>query len=102
MTKKLRNFPGVYPSLKLKSSVFYQVLESFLFAKKSLALGACSEAELGTKERAALARMFHEWLAATLDMAVLPGVLGCRLLRRNVQVRLGTYTLRLPEARPSS
>jgi hypothetical protein len=29
-------------------------------------------------------------------MAVLPGVLGCRPLRRTVQVRLGTNTLRLP------
>jgi len=37
-----------------------------------------------------LARIFHESPAATLDMAVLPGVLGCRLLRRTVQVRLGT------------
>ncbi|UCG12449.1 MAG: hypothetical protein JSU72_18495, partial [Deltaproteobacteria bacterium] len=27
---------------------------------------------------------------ATTDMAVLPGVLGCRPLRRTVQVRLGT------------
>jgi len=31
-----------------------------------------------------------------MDMAALPGVLGCRLLRRTVQVRLGTNTLRLP------
>jgi hypothetical protein len=37
-----------------------------------------------------LARIFHELLAATTDMAVLPGVLGCRTLRRTVQVRLGT------------
>ncbi len=29
-------------------------------------------------------------------MAVLPGVLGCRSLRRTVQVRLVTNTLRLP------
>jgi hypothetical protein len=29
-------------------------------------------------------------------MVVLPGVLGCLLLRRTVQVRLGTITLRLP------
>ena len=29
-------------------------------------------------------------------MAVLPGVLECRLLRRTIQVRLGTNTLRLP------
>ena len=33
--------------------------------------------------------MFHELLTATADMAVLPGVLGCRTLRRTVQVRLG-------------
>ena len=39
---------------------------------------------------AGLARMFHELLAATADMAVLPGVLGCRTLRRTVQVRLGS------------
>ena len=42
----------------------------------------------------ALSRMFHEWPTATVDMAVLPGVLGCcfdRLtLRRTVQVRLGS------------
>ncbi|MEE9527133.1 MAG: hypothetical protein V3W07_05655, partial [Syntrophobacteria bacterium] len=44
---------------------------------------------------AALTRIFHESLAATTDMAVLPGVLGCRPLRRTVQVRLGTNTLRL-------
>jgi hypothetical protein len=40
--------------------------------------------------------MFHELSAATTDMAVLPGVLGCRPLRRTIQVRLGTNTLRLP------
>ncbi|MEE8317135.1 MAG: hypothetical protein V3W07_06830 [Syntrophobacteria bacterium] len=33
-------------------------------------------------------------------MAVLPGVLGCRTLRRTVQVRLGTATLRLPGGTP--
>ena len=43
-----------------------------------------------------LARMFNESLAATADMAVLPGVLGCRALRRTVQVRLGSNPLRLP------
>ena len=47
-----------------------------------------------------LARIFHESLAATTDMAVLPGVLGCRPLRRTVQVRLGTNTLRLPGGTP--
>jgi hypothetical protein len=40
-------------------------------------------------ERFPPARIFHELLAATTDMAVLPGVLGCRPLRRTVQVRLG-------------
>jgi hypothetical protein len=44
--------------------------------------------------------MFHESLAATLDMGVLLGVLGYRLLRRTVQVRLGTNTLRLPSGTP--
>ena len=33
-------------------------------------------------------------------MAVLPGVLGCRPLRRTIQVRLGTNTLRLPGGTP--
>jgi hypothetical protein len=36
-----------------------------------------------------LARIFHGSLAATTDMAVLPDVLGCRPLRRTVQVRPG-------------
>jgi hypothetical protein len=31
-----------------------------------------------------------------MDMVVLPAVLGCRPLRRTIQVRLGTNTLRLP------
>jgi len=47
-----------------------------------------------------LARIFHESLAATTDMAVLPGVLGCRPLRRTVQVRLGTNPLWLPGGTP--
>jgi len=51
-------------------------------------------------ERKALARIFHDSLAATTDMAVLPGVLRCRTLRRTVQVRLGTNTLRLPGGTP--
>ena len=33
-------------------------------------------------------------------MVVLPGVLGCRTLRRTVEVRLGTNTLRLPGGTP--
>ncbi|MEE9528394.1 MAG: hypothetical protein V3W07_12070 [Syntrophobacteria bacterium] len=35
-------------------------------------------------------------------MDILPGVLGCRPLRRTVQVRLGTNTLRLPGGTPIS
>jgi len=46
------------------------------------------------------ARIFHELLAATTDMVILPGVLGCWALRRTVQVRLGTNTLRLPGGTP--
>ena len=38
-----------------------------------------------------LTRVFHELPAPTVDMTVLPGVLGCRTLRRTVQVRLGSY-----------
>ena len=41
-------------------------------------------------------RMFNKTPAATADMAVLPGVLGCRILRRTVQVRLGSNSLRFP------
>ncbi|MEE9527322.1 MAG: hypothetical protein V3W07_06630 [Syntrophobacteria bacterium] len=33
-------------------------------------------------------------------MAVLPGVLGCRTLRRTIQVRLRFNTLRLPGCTP--
>jgi hypothetical protein len=44
--------------------------------------------------------MFHESLAATTDMAALPGVLWCRPLRRTVQVRLRTNTLWLPGGTP--
>ncbi len=40
--------------------------------------------------------MFNESPAATANMVVLPGVLGCRTLRRTVQVRLRTNPLRLP------
>jgi hypothetical protein len=40
--------------------------------------------------------MLHESLAAITDMAILPGALGCRPLRRSVEVRLGTNTLWLP------
>jgi len=47
-----------------------------------------------------LTRIFHELPAATTDMAVFPGVLGCQPLRRTVQVRLGTNILRLPGDTP--
>ncbi len=43
-----------------------------------------------------IARIFHESSATTADMAVLPGVLGCRTLRRTAQVRLGSNPLWLP------
>ncbi len=40
-------------------------------------------------------------VTATTDMAVLPGVLGCRPLRRTIQVRLGTNpAVRLPGGTP--
>jgi len=38
----------------------------------------------------------HEPPAATADLAVLPGVLGSRTLRRTEQVRLRSEALRLP------
>jgi hypothetical protein len=44
--------------------------------------------------------MFHELLTATTDMAILPCVLGCRPLRRTIQVCLGTNTLRLHGGTP--
>ncbi len=51
-----------------------------------------------------LAQIFHEYLAATMDMDVLPSILGCRPLRRTVQVRLGINPAVLrdgcPVARP--
>jgi hypothetical protein len=43
-----------------------------------------------------LARMMHELPAATADIAVLPGVLGSRTLRRTGQVRLRSEPLWLP------
>jgi hypothetical protein len=46
--------------------------------------------------------MLHESPAATTDMTVLPGVLGCRTLRRTVPVRLGSNPLRLPGGPPAS
>ncbi|MCG6945981.1 MAG: hypothetical protein LJE87_11635 [Deltaproteobacteria bacterium] len=49
-----------------------------------------------------LARMLHESSTATADTSVLPGVLGCRTLRRTVQVRLESNPLRLPGGTPFS
>jgi hypothetical protein len=43
-----------------------------------------------------VARIRHEPPAATADMAVLPGVLGSRTLRRTEQVRLRFEPLWLP------
>ena len=47
-----------------------------------------------------LTRIFHESPAATVDMDALPGVFGCRTLRRTVQVRLGSNPLWLPGGPP--
>jgi len=47
-------------------------------------------------EALSLARIMHEPPAATADLAVLPGVLGPRSLRRTEQVRLRSEPLRLP------
>ncbi|MGB7065677.1 MAG: hypothetical protein WBF55_11080 [Syntrophobacteria bacterium] len=56
--------------------------------------------------RMSIARVSHELPAATTDVIVLPGVLGCRPLRRTVEVRLGTNPAvpwdGCPVARPSS
>ena len=49
---------------------------------------------LGTDQP--LARIMHEPPAATADLAVLPGVLGSRTLRRTEQVRLRSEPLWLP------
>jgi len=46
-----------------------------------------------------LTRIFKEWPAPAADMTVLPGLLGCRTLRRTVQVRLGSNPLWLPGTR---
>jgi hypothetical protein len=61
-------------------------------------------AAIRLKRRKCLARIFHELPAATVYLTVLPGVLGCSFdyaqdklpLRRTVQVRLGSNSLRLP------
>jgi hypothetical protein len=48
-------------------------------------------------------RIVHDSLAATAEMAFLPGVLGCRPLRRTVQGRFGTNpAVRLPGGPPAS
>jgi hypothetical protein len=39
-------------------------------------------------------------VASANNMAVLPGVLGCRTLRRTIQVRLRSNTLWLPGGTP--
>ncbi|MGD8878034.1 MAG: hypothetical protein PVH75_09790, partial [Syntrophobacterales bacterium] len=52
------------------------------------------------KSASFVARMFHESHAATADIGVLLGVLGCRTLRRTVQVRLRSNTLWLPSGTP--
>ena len=51
---------------------------------------AATQAGRGCVAVSFVARIFHESPAATADMAILPVVLGCRTLRRTVQVRLGS------------
>jgi len=72
---------------------------SFLLTKSLVLLMVSNHFGQSVKSKE-LARIFHESLAATTDMVVLPGVLGCWSLRRTVQVRLGTNTLRLPGGTP--
>ena len=48
--------------------------------------------------REVLARIMYEPPAATADLAILPGVLGSRTLRRTDQVRLRSEPLWLPGA----
>ncbi|MEE9526537.1 MAG: hypothetical protein V3W07_02625 [Syntrophobacteria bacterium] len=72
---------------------------SFLLTKSLVLLMVSNHFGQSVKSKE-LARIFHESLAATTDMVVLPGVLGCRFLRRTVQVRLGTNPLRLPGGTP--
>jgi len=48
------------------------------------------------------ARIFHESPAVTTDIAVLPGVLGCRLLRRTVRYASKPTRCGCQVARPSS
>jgi hypothetical protein len=72
------------------------ILPGYILMIKLIAVAEIRSDSGREKGSTYLARMFHESPAATTDMAVLPGVLGCRHLRRTVQVRLGTNTLRLP------
>jgi hypothetical protein len=48
-----------------------------------------------------LARIMHEPPVTTADMAILPGVLGSRTLRRTVKYALGPSPCGCPVARPS-
>jgi hypothetical protein len=75
----------------------------FLSPRLPFAVSPCRSAKLANSAMGSerpLTRILHESPAATKDMGVLPAVLGCRLLRRTVQVRLGTNTLRLPGGTP--
>jgi hypothetical protein len=47
-----------------------------------------------------LTRIIHESATPTADIAVLPGFLRSRILRRTIQVRLGYEILRLPGGTP--
>ena len=47
-----------------------------------------------------LARIIYESATPTVEVVVLPGVLGSLILRRTVQVRLEYESLRLPGSTP--
>ena len=90
-------YPGCFMSCRREPN-------SFLLTKSLVLLMVNNHFGLSVKSKK-LARIFHESLAATTDMVVLQGVLGCRSLRRTVQVRLETNPAGprdCPVARPSS
>ena len=84
--------PGCFMSCRREANLF-------LLTKSLVLLMVSNQFSLSVKSKE-LARIFHESLAATTDMVILPGVLGYRSLRRTVQVRLGTNPLRLPGGTP--
>jgi hypothetical protein len=71
-------------------------LVMFAYGAISAADASKTAQDVGTGRGLRLARIFHESLAATADLPVLPGVRGPRTLRRTEKVRLRFEPLRLP------